>query len=85
MGGEKTTARHRCHSALPLSIKGLQRKDAPEPGRTWLFAEKNDQLTKPYVGLYVSPTRGLDGAEFAGDGRFRCCRGRWCTKAGKGA
>ena len=84
MGGEKTAARHRCLPALSRSIKDLQRKDAPEPGRTWLFAEKNDRLTKPYVGLYVSPTRGLDGAEFAGDGGFRCCRGRSYTKAGKG-
>ena len=84
MGGEQTTARRRCLSALSRSIKDLQPKNALEPGWIWLFAEKNDQLTKPYEGLYVSPTRGLDGAEFAGDGRFRCCRGRSYTKAGKG-
>lgn len=84
MGGEKTSARHRCLPAPSNSIKGLQPKNALKPRRIRLRAEKCDPLTKPYVGLYVSPTRWLDGAEFPGDGRFRGCRGRWCTSAGKG-
>jgi hypothetical protein len=83
MGGEQTTGGHRCLSALSRSIKDLQPKNALEPGWIWLLAKKCDPLTKPYEGLCVSPTRGLDGAEFAGDGRFRYCRGRWCTRAGK--